>query len=230
MAVEAKGVDDVYLPKYDDFVKSGDTSFFYNGVKIFFDSSFSSNTRGAGVYEFIGNGSSTSWTPSPTVDLSSDWVKLTTTPKHSTIALDNQSITASKSLISQTSEGTQVFTQEMIWDYDLDEANDIINSVDSSDGTQDYTQGQYYRVTSGVLIGKIYLCLIDINNVNLDAFIQVDEYLREIGGQDNYFKEWSGTGFGDTNQFDQLTSGTQSDLNGNTIQTKVLYKPSSVKL
>ena len=78
-------------------------------------------------------------------------------PKHNPITLDNQSVVASKALLTQTSNATQIFTQEL--DYDS-------------------TAGD----------------------------------------------------FGDTNEFDQLTSGTLTDLNGNTVQTKVLLKPSSIKL
>ena len=80
-----------------------------------------------------------------------------TTPKHTALILDNQSIVASKALLTQTSNATQVFTQEL--DYDS-------------------TAGD----------------------------------------------------FGDDNQFDQLTSGTLTDLNGHTVQTKILLKPSSIKL
>ena len=80
-----------------------------------------------------------------------------TTPKHTALTLDNQSIVASKALLTQTSNATQVFTQEL--------------GYDSTAGD-----------------------------------------------------------FGDNNQFNQLTSGTLTDLNGHTVQTKVLLKPSSIKL
>jgi len=83
--------------------------------------------------------------------------KISTKPKHTALTLDNQSIVASKALLTQTSNSTQVFTQEL--DYDS-------------------TAGD----------------------------------------------------FGDDNKFDQLTSGTLTDLNGHTVQTKVLLKPSSIKL
>ena len=80
-----------------------------------------------------------------------------TTPKHSPLILDNQSIVASKALLTQTANATQIFTQEMVYD--------------SSAGD-----------------------------------------------------------FGDDNQFDQLTNGIVTDLNGHTVQTKVLLKPSSIYL
>ena len=81
----------------------------------------------------------------------------TNVPIHNPITLDNQSIVASKVLLTQTSNATQVFTQEL--DYDS-------------------TAGD----------------------------------------------------FGDDNQFDQLTSGTLTDLNGHSVNTKILLKPSSIKL
>jgi hypothetical protein len=80
-----------------------------------------------------------------------------TTPQHVSLTLDSDSIVASKALVTQTANATQVFTQEMVWD-----------------------------------------------SVNSD--------------------------WGDSNEFDQLTSGTAINLDGSTIQTKVLLKPSSIKL
>jgi len=75
-------------------------------------------------------------------------------PKHKSLVLDSTSIVASKALVAQTSNATQVFTQEMVYNVD----------------------------------------------------------------------------WGDTDEFDALTNTTTTNLNGDTVQHKVLLKPSSIKL
>ena len=64
--------------------------------------------------------------------------------------------------------------------------------------------------------------------VGAKALITQTDNATQVFTQEMVYDDVSG--FGDTDQFDQLTSGTDTDLNGNTIQTKILLKPSSCKL
>ena len=162
-SVESKSVEDAVADShgYTD-LHQGASAPIQKGSRFRFYGFTSTDSKS--VWEYVGSAVIGSWTPNINDgigdgDIVGDWVKsyVNMLPKHQPLTLDNQSIVASKALITQTSNATQVFTQKL--DYDS-------------------TAGD----------------------------------------------------FGDNNQFDQLTSGTLTDLNGYIVQTKVLLKPSSIYL
>ena len=158
-SVETKGIEDVVLNVYDYKLEVGVSVTIQDGKTYLIGNGFNNLTAGS-IYILKNSGHSTPTMMTPDATWTNNFYLLgsiTTTPKHQPLTLDNQSIVASKALIAQASNATQVFIQEL--DYDS---------------------------TAGDL--------------------------------------------GDNNKFDQLTSGTLTDLNGHTVQTKVLLKPSSIYL
>jgi len=204
-SVEANGVDDLTIGVADwvfDTIgetvgvgKTGDTIFW----KVQGTHPTDPFIKGC-VYVRTGGG----WNANDWRD-TSDWELIgftSTTPNHKIINLDNQSITASKALISQTSEGTQVFTQEISSGWDG-------TSTFEDDTTTGLTIGQTYKETT---TGGLYVAIADKITVSDTA-------------------TWSyPAAYNDTATFKQLTDGKTTDNSMNTIQTKVLYKASSIKV
>jgi len=124
------------------------------------------------------------------------------TPTHSTLALDAASIVGVKGLVTQTSEATQVFTQEVSSGWD---------------GTSTFVDG----VTTGLVIGTTY-------EETTSKLLYVAESGTITVSDTN---TWScPASYNDTATFKQLTSGATTDSGANSIQTKVLLKPSSVRI
>jgi hypothetical protein len=149
-------------------------------------------------------------------------IPLSSTPTHSTISLDNSNSPVVKFIetIAEDDDGMahyQLFAQEMVWDYDADTGLEI----STIDGTiaQAVSVGEIRRVTNGIFKGLVIECLIAINNTLDTEFLLVDGGLSYIGSSNLYFKIWDGNGFGDDNQFTQLTNGTLTDDNANTVKT-----------
>ena len=151
-------------------------------------------------------------------DIVSTWV---TIPTHSTIALDNSNSPASKwfEVLEEGNNGVLagVYGKELIWDFSKDQISDVVVSVPQS--TSFYSKGTIYYVTDGRFNGT-WECLVDTGApLSEVAFFEVDDVIYYSNSILPCFKRWDGNGFGDNDTFDQLTNGTKTDLNGNTVRT-----------
>jgi hypothetical protein len=152
---------------------------------------------------------------------------LSTTPIHSTIALDTEDSPAVKFIetIAEDDDGMahyQMFAQEMVWDYDVDYDN-IIEKNGSI--AQTYIAGNIYRITAGSFAGMIIVCTNGATTALDGVFNLVGNDLVTEATNVKRFELWDGNGFGDDNQFTQLTNGILTDDNANTVKTVVASIP-----
>ena len=161
-----------------------------------------------------------------------NWMLVDTTPQNSPITLDSSNSSAYKHLmtIGKDSDGMahlQVFSQEMIWDYDVDSTQDIDFVNWTSASTASRASGTYIHLTDGEHEGYWYVNRTDSLALSNDNWVNIDGkvyYNAKADGLE-YLTRWDGNGFGDDNEFTQLTNGTLTDDNANTIITKVSSIP-----
>jgi len=157
--------------------------------------------------------------------------KNVSTPQHDTINLSSSNSPASKSLISLGLDGdeyvVQVMGEEMVWDFDADSGGDVLALAIDTDTL--LTTGKLFMATgfdNAEFNNRVFKYLNTDNTVNWDAgewadyHIAVDGTIKHFTGSDYpEFELWDGNGFGESSQFEQLTSGTRLDDNGNTVRT-----------
>jgi len=153
-------------------------------------------------------------------------------PQHPTLSLDNADSPASKvfGTLAVDDNGeylVQVIGEEMIWDYGADNGGEF--SAKDSSISNSYSPDITYRFTTGDLAGLILTTQYNLISVVIDADYSLvkGNVIRDSDGA-VAFKSWDGNGFGDDNTFEQLTNGNITDLNGNTVQTKVLTQRTGV--
>jgi hypothetical protein len=161
---------------------------------------------------------------------------ITTQPSHKTLQLDNSTSTAVKYFNATSVENRDVFVsrflEEMVWDYDLDGFDDVVTI--SAGVAFNYTASDsspkiitFSGFDNDTFNGKLFITK-NSWSATLNADYLADKYIKD-GALYIYpdtlwtrFEPFNGNGFGDNNKFNQLTNGTETDLNGNTISTKVI--------
>jgi hypothetical protein len=154
----------------------------------------------------------------------------TVKPSHETLQLDNSVSAAVKYFNATSVENRDVFVsrflQEMVWDYDLVtiSAGVAFNYTASDSSLKIITFSGFDNDTFN---GKLFITK-NSWSATLNADYLADKYIKD-GALYIYpdtlwtrFKPFNGNGFGDNNKFNQLTNGTETDLNGNTTSTKVI--------
>ena len=154
------------------------------------------------------------------------WELFDLSPTHNTISLDSSGDKAVKYFLalgkdSDNNAYAMVASKEMVWDDSAD--NDNIVALDTSI-TQTVTAGILYECNGGQLNGYIIECLvtssIGINNYTVTSDGKI---LNATNGTQTYIVIWDGNGFGDSNEFEQLIDGTDTDDNGNIVKTDISY-------
>ena len=206
------------------------------GETVYVDNTFPLAVEG--MYRWWHTSALISWTPNTSTAFNDPtlWIPIYigSTPSHSTLTLDNSNSPAVKFIesIATDEDGMahyQVFAQDMVWDYDNDSWVDG-GSLLTDNTTSSHIKGAIYKVnrTDSPLHNMLVLAFNasavtqrwDLQYINSNGEI----YARD-GGINTIFKVWDGNGFGDNNQFTQLTNGTTTDDNGNPIKTIVASKP-----
>ena len=122
-----------------------------------------------------------------------------------------------------------VASKEMVWDDTLDSGVEFTDVTESTAGSS-ITTGNYYHITDGRFRGYYY-CNLTLPTALIDtdyAFNQDNNIIRTNGTI--YLTRWDGNGFGDSNEFEQLIDGTDTDDNGNIVKTDISYIPLNYKM
>ena len=204
---------------------------FPNGIYKVMDSSFTVAKAGD-IVQYLGGSTIAEYIlPSNSFDyISSIFWKLLgheTVPSHNIITLDSSNSPAVKFIetIAVDDDGMahyQVMAEEMEWDFDVITTN--FTNRTSSDTSYINNINGLYHITDGVFEGYYIL------KSSFSAALSADGWYVDLSGNilyDNviYLSKWDGDGFGDNNKFNQLTNGTRTDLNGNTVKTIVSSIP-----
>lgn len=185
-----------------------------------------------GVYKRIGNPFTASGTAYDYANLV-NWEYLgnvisVTTPKHDTLTLNKAVSPTCKYFVSIAEQDGykygMVYAKEMVWDSNRDsvsDVNDITAGVPYSrtDGELIRLNGFDNSVVNGVIFRNTTTSSGTWGANTFDGYYVRDGVLYSTGGV--YAISWDGTGFGDNGEFDQLTNGADTDLNGSTITTFV---------
>jgi len=204
------------------------------GTTVYVDENFPNAVSGIGIYMSLSDANI--WTPNgngnyPTTHweyLGLDYDGILTTPENTPITLDNEDSAGCKvfeTLVVDSENNEyciQVIGEELIWDTDFDTYTDYTNITEATNLDTQFATTPYVHVTDGRFAGY-WLMLKDAGSITLEnsRWMEIDGYiyLDNAWGVTPYFKRWDGNGRGEDGTFSQLTNGTLTDLNGNTIRT-----------
>jgi len=230
---------EVATATYDVGVGSVVTLGAYQTYKII-DDGFTNVTKGD-VVEYVGAGTGV-WTVSAmTFDhvASADWNLqsrgfLATTPEHSTTTLSASTSPASKYFTGYAYDenGIEYRTynlEEMEWDTVIDNADDFTDITETTALDGLFATTPNIHVTNGIFEGYWHITQ-DIGGLFLShvSWSEVGDKLIWSNGE-TYATRWTGLGWGDNNQFNNLTNSTHTDLNGNVMKTSFFSVPTGFK-
>jgi len=167
---------------------------------------------------------------------SPNWWATDSLPSHSTLALDNAVSPAVKLLetIAVDADGMahyQLFSEEMDWDYTVDRDNIVTYTAGQGAYTLNEAPVKFVGFTNSELNNKVYTTTggtitwlastLDLYHIGSDGVV----YRNSDGVNIFGMKLWDGNGFGSDGKFNQLTNGTRTDDNGNTVKTIVSSIP-----
>ena len=227
--LESRVLENVIVGTYDYMIQIGDVPTVNVGDIILIDKEFDNVTEYTiGVANVSFSGIELAATNSLT------WLDLQGNlplPTHNTINLDNSDSPASKSIpalveFDNGEYGVSYMQEEMVWDYTADagtEATSIAGTVAQNANPV----GTFIKITSGGYAG--YYIVSSLQSASSwDTLYTAGGYIRNGNAYTStgvlMATAWDGNGFGDNDKFGQLTNGTLTDINGNTVQTKVVSK------
>ena len=167
---------------------------------------------------------------------SPNWWATDSLPSHSTLALDNAVSPAVKLLetIAVDADGMahyQLFSEEMYWDYDKDAYPSSEFGIITSTASRAYSPPVIHILENalfGIFNGRAIQHLTSYTETDFSSYTinnAGEVIVRTTGAIATNFVLWDGNGFGSDGKFNQLTNGTRTDDNGNTVKTIVSSIP-----